>query len=82
NTINLGFESLGAISSCRPKSSIDRLSFLEKRDPILTQKSTSRMLLQRTNCSVDSSTTAIRSVPPAGLKRAYEFGLCAGLIRQ
>ena len=35
------------------------------------------MLLQRTNCSVDSSTTAIRSVPPAGLKRAYEFGLCA-----
>ena len=31
NTINLGSESLGAISSWRLKSSIDRLSFLELR---------------------------------------------------
>ena len=32
--INLGTESLGAISSWRPKSSIDRLSFLELRDTV------------------------------------------------
>ena len=38
NTINLGSESLGAISSWRPKSSIDRLSFLELRHPNTTPK--------------------------------------------
>ena len=81
NTINLGSESLGAISSWRPKSSIDRLSFLWLRDPILTSKSTGmcqrkvnvksgQMLLQRTNCFVDSAMTTIRSLPPADLKRA------------
>ena len=39
NTINLGSESLGAISSWRPKSSIDRLSFLELRHPNTTPES-------------------------------------------
>ena len=61
--------------------SIDRLSFLQLLDPISTPKSTGmckrkvnvksgRMLLQRTNCFVDSAMSTIRCVTPAGLKRA------------
>ena len=68
NTINLGSESLGAISSWRLKSSIDRLSFLELRHPNTTPKSagmcqrkvnveSSRMLLQRKKCFVYSPMT-------------------------
>ena len=44
NTIIVVLELLGAISSWRPKSSIDRLSFLWLRDPISTSKSTGSTL--------------------------------------
>ena len=50
NAINLGSESLGAISSWRPKSSIDRLSFLELRHPNTTPESAG--MCQRSYCGI------------------------------
>ena len=51
NTINLALESLGVISSWRLKSWIDRLSFLELRDPISTPKGTG-MGLRKVKCEI------------------------------
>ena len=49
-TINLGTESLGAISSWRPKSSIDRLSFLELRDTVSTRCANEKLMWNQADC--------------------------------